>query len=147
MEASRPLNLNGILVEGFGFTFHKGKVTEFHARKGKEALETLLATDAGSVRLGEVALVPFDSNISNLNLLFYSTLFDENAACHLALGDSYPTTRKGGEAMSDKELRACGMNTSAIHVDFMFGTEDMMCDGITADGETVPVMRNGNFVF
>jgi len=147
VEASRPLNLNGTLVEGFGFTFHKGKVVDFHARKGKEALETLLETDAGSRRLGEVALVPYDSNISNLNLLFYSTLFDENAACHLALGASYPTTCVAGEGMTDPELRQHGMNTSAIHVDFMFGTEDLSCDGLLADGTAVPVFRKGNFVF
>ena len=147
VEASRPLNLNGILVEGFGFTFHKGKVVDFHARRGKDALETLLNTDSGSRRLGEVALVPYDSNISNLNLLFYDTLFDENAACHLALGASYPTTRKNGERMSERELRAAGMNTSAIHEDFMFGTEDLSCDGLLPDGTSVPVFRAGNFVF
>ncbi|MBR2677540.1 MAG: aminopeptidase [Solobacterium sp.] len=145
--ASRPLNLGGTLIENFRFTFHKGKVTAFSAKKGKDALEMLLESDNGARRLGEVALVPFDSNISNLNLLFYNTLFDENAACHLALGASYPTTRTGGDAMREKELRACGMNTSSIHVDFMFGTEDLLCDGITADNRRVPVFRKGNFVF
>ncbi len=147
VAASRPLNLDGTLIEDFRFTFHKGKVIDFSARKGKDALEMLLESDKGSRRLGEVALVPFDSNISNLNLLFYETLFDENAACHLALGASYPTTWEGGDALSEKELRARGMNTSSVHVDFMFGTEDLLCDGITADGEQVPVFRKGNFVF
>lgn len=145
--ASRPLNHNGSLVEDFSFTFHKGKVTDFTARKGKKTLESILSSDDGSVRLGEVALVPFDSNISNLDILFYDTLFDENAACHLALGASYPTTIRKGEDMDKKQLRAHGMNTSSVHEDFMFGTPDLEADGILADGTRVPVFRKGNFVF
>ena len=145
--ASRPLNLSGTLVDGFSFDFHKGKVVSFRAKKGKTALETLLASDKGAVRLGEVALVPYDSRISDLHILFYDTLFDENAACHLALGASYPTTVKGGDALSEKELRALGMNVSSVHEDFMFGTEDLSADGISADGCVVPVFRKGRFVF
>ena len=91
--------------------------------------------------------MPYDSSISNLNLLFYETLIDENAACHLALGASYPTCIKGGEHMSDKELRAAGGNVSAIHEDFMFGTEDLSVTGIHKDGSETPVFRHGNFVF
>ncbi len=145
--ASRPLCIGGSMIDGFSFEFHKGKVTSWKAKKGAKTLASLLKSDAGSVRLGEVALVPFDSSISNLNLLFYETLFDENAACHLALGASYPTCIKGGEHMSDKELRAAGGNVSAIHEDFMFGTEDLSVTGIHKDGSETPVFRHGNFVF
>jgi len=145
--ASRPLVENGHVIDRFGFTFHKGKVVEYHAAKGKKTLESILSSDRGSVRLGEVALVPYDSPISRMNLMFYETLFDENAACHLALGASYPTCMEGGETMSDRELRALGSNVSSVHVDFMFGTEDLMADGITKDGSEVPVFRNGSFVF
>ncbi len=147
VAASRPLCIDGQIIDGFSFTFHKGKVTDWKAKKGAATLEALLASDSGSVRLGEVALVPYDSSISNLNLLFYDTLFDENAACHLALGAAYPTSVKGGELMSDKELRQAGLNVSSIHEDFMFGTEDLSVTGIASDGAETPVFRNGNFVF
>ena len=147
VAASRPLCIDGQIIDGFSFTFHKGKVTDWTAKKGAATLEALLASDSGSVRLGEVALVPYDSSISNLNLLFYDTLFDENAACHLALGAAYPTSVKGGELMSDKELRQAGLNVSSIHEDFMFGTEDLSVTGIASDGAETPVFRNGNFVF
>ena len=147
VAASRPLCLDGRIIDGFSFRFHKGKVVEWKAKKGAKSLESLLATDSGSVRLGEVALVPYDSSISNLNILFYDTLFDENAACHLALGASYPTCIDGGDRMSDKELRAAGGNVSAVHEDFMFGTADLAVTGIAPDGTETPVFRNGNFVF
>ncbi len=147
VAASRPLCIGGQIVDGFSLTFHKGKVTDWKAKKGAKTLESLLASDSGSVRLGEVALVPYDSSISNLNLLFYETLFDENAACHLALGAAYPTCVKGGEQMSDKELRAAGLNVSSVHEDFMFGTEDLSVTGIASDGAETPVFRKGNFVF
>ena len=146
VKASRPLNMDGQMIEDFGFTFHEGKVTDWHAGKGAKTLESILSADEGAVRIGEVALVPYDSPISNLNLLFYNTLFDENAACHLALGASYPTTVKGGEAMDGEELLNLGANQSAVHVDFMFGTEDLSADGIREDGTVVPIFRNGNFV-
>ncbi len=147
VTASRPLCVDGQMIDGFSFTFHKGKVVEWKASKGKKTLAQLLASDSGSMRLGEVALVPYDSSIRELNLLFYDTLFDENAACHLALGASYPTSLEAGEFMDEAELRKCGANVSSIHVDFMFGTEDLSVTGITADGTTVEVFRNGNFVF
>lgn len=145
--ASLPLNHDGALIDHFSFEFHKGKVVNYKAAKGKKTLESILKADRGSVRLGEVALVPYDSAVSNTNLLFYNTLFDENAACHLALGACYPTTIEGGESLSDKELLKLGGNSSCMHVDFMFGTEDLSADGILPDGSEVPVFRKGNFVF
>ena len=147
VTASRPLCVDGQIIDQFSFTFRKGKVTDWKAKKGKKTLEGLLKSDSGSVRLGEVALVPYDSNISNLNLLFYETLFDENAACHLALGAAYPTSVAGGEQFDDAQLRKAGLNTSMIHVDFMFGTEDLTVTGIAKDGSKTAVFRGGNFVF
>ncbi len=144
--ASLPLSYQGRLIDKFSLTFKDGAVTDFDAEIGKEALAGLLDTDEGSRRLGEVALIPHDSPISNLGILFYNTLFDENASCHLALGDCYPETVKNGIGMDRKELLKKGGNESANHVDFMFGTADMNIDGIK-NGEAVPVFRNGNFVF
>lgn len=145
VAASRPLDLNGTLVENFRFTFKDGEVTDFQAEKGAEALEHLLNTDENSRRLGEAALVPYDSPISRMNLLFYDTLFDENASCHLALGDSYPTQIEGGVAMSEEQLLAHGGNVSSVHVDFMIGTQDLNIQGIDQEGKEVPVFRNGSF--
>ena len=144
--ASMPLSYRGTLVENFSFTFKDGKVVDFSAEKGGDAIKGLLDTDEGSRSLGEVALIPYDSPISNMGLLFYETLFDENASCHLALGDSYPNTLAGGEKLSDDELLAAGGNRSVNHVDFMVGTADLSIDGITEDGKAVPVFRNGGFV-
>ena len=112
----------------------------------KPLLRQLIATDEGSARLGEVALVPFDSPISRSGILFFNTLFDENAACHLALGKAYPTCLQGGEAMDSVTLLQHGVNDSLIHEDFMIGSRDLSITGITQDGQEVPVFRNGNFV-
>ena len=144
--ASRPLVVGGQIVEGFSFEFHKGKVVSWKAKKGRKTLESLLGTDAGSMRLGEVALVPYSGSVSQLNRLFYNTLFDENAACHLALGASYPTCLSGGELMSEAELKRAGSNVSAIHEDFMFGTADLSVDGIDENGDVIAIFREGNFV-
>lgn len=144
--ASRPLLYNGNLIKEFHFTFIDGKVCEYDAKEGKALLTELLNMDEGSSYLGEVALVPYDSAISQSQLLFYSTLFDENAACHLALGDAYPTTVKDGLIKSEAELKQCGFNISLVHEDFMFGTADMKVTGETQDGEWVAVFENGNFV-
>ena len=108
--------------------------------------EQLLAMDEGARHLGEAALVPYNSPISNSGILFYNTLFDENAACHLALGKAYPTCIQGGEKMNSVELAQHGVNDSLIHEDFMIGTKDMEIDGVKADGTLVPVFRQGNFV-
>lgn len=143
--SSMPLNYNGNLIENFSFTFKDGVVVDFDAEKGKEVLKELLNTDDGAKRLGEVALVPFDSPISNQNILFFNTLFDENASCHFALGKAYPICVKGGEEMTSEELRAAGANDSLTHVDFMVGTEDLEIIGIKEDNTEVEIFINGNF--
>jgi aminopeptidase len=146
VKSSKPLLYNGILIEELSLTFQNGRVIAYSARAGAETLGHLLDTDAGSRHLGEVALVPYDSPISNTGILFYNTLFDENAACHLALGEAYPTTI-GGEERSEEALRRKGLNTSLSHEDFMIGAADTAIDGITQAGERVAVFRDGNFVF
>lgn len=144
--ASKPLSYSGKVIDGFWFRFENGKVVDFGAKQEEEILKSLLDFDEGSRYLGEVALVPYDSPISNSNILFFNTLFDENAACHLALGMPYPENVKGGANMSEEELKASGANESSQHEDFMFGTKEMNIDGIQQDGTVVPVFRNGNFV-
>ena len=143
--SSMPLNYNGNLIEGFWFLFKDGLVVDFGARKGAETLKELLDTDEGARRLGEVALVPHDSPISNLGILFYNTLFDENASCHFALGKAYPTCIDGGTDMSTEQLQAAGANDSLVHVDFMVGSADLDITGIRPDGTEVAVFRKGNF--
>ena len=145
--ASKPLNHNGQLIKDFWFRFENGKVVEHGAKEGIEVLNEMLDVDEGSRHLGEVALVPYDSPISQSGILFYNTLYDENAACHLALGMCYAENLKGGTEMDEEELKAHGGNTSLQHIDFMFGTADMSIDGIQYDGTVIPVFRNGNFVF
>ncbi|MBQ2658955.1 MAG: aminopeptidase [Erysipelotrichaceae bacterium] len=145
--ASKPLSYNGKVIEDFWFRFENGKVIDFDAKKEKETLKQLLEFDEGSSYLGEVALVPYDSPISKSGILFFNTLYDENAACHLALGRPYPENIKGGEQMSKEELAEHGANDSMQHEDFMFGTKEMDIDGIQKDGTVVPVFRKGNFVF
>lgn len=145
--ASKPLVLGGNIVDGFHLVLKDGKVVEVHAEVGEEILKHEMSIDEGASRFGEVALVPFDSPISNSGVLFYNTLFDENASCHFAFGKAYPTCIKGGSEMSEDERKAHGLNNSITHVDFMVGTSDLSIDGITDSGETVPVFRNGNFVF
>ena len=144
--ASKPLLFSGKRIENFHLTFKDGKVVDYDAEKGKETLKQLLETDEGSVSLGEVALVPYDSPVSKMNILFCDTLYDENAACHLALGACYPENLKGGLEMSEEELSAHHGNISAIHEDFMFGTAELNVDGIKEDGTVIPVFRHGNFV-
>ncbi len=145
--ASKPLSYNGKVIEDFWLRFENGKVVDFDAKKEKDALQKLLEFDEGSSYLGEVALVEYDSPVSQSGILFFNTLYDENAACHLALGRPYPENIKGGEQMSKEELLAHGANDSMQHEDFMFGTREMNIDGIQKDGTAVPVFRNGNFVF
>ena len=147
VKATRPLNVNGNLVEGFSLTFKDGKVVDCKAERGAEILKELFSTDEGASYLGEVALVPYDSPISKSGVLFFNTLFDENAACHLAFGKAYPTCIEGGEAMTSVELLQRGVNDSLVHEDFMVGSKDLAIDGIEADGTRVPVFREGNFAF
>lgn len=143
--STKPLNYGGNLINDFSLTFKDGKVIDFTAKEGYDSLNELLNTDEGSKYLGEVALVPYDSPISNSNILFYNTLFDENASCHLALGKAYPSCIKNGENMSEDELLNANSNISLVHVDFMIGSKDLDIIGITQDLEEVQVFKNGNF--
>ena len=143
--AALPLVHNGNIIENFHFVIKDGKIVEAHAEKGEDILKAAIAEDEGASYFGEVALVPYDSPISNQKILFYNTLFDENAACHLAFGEAYPECVKGGEAMSKEELKAAGLNDSNTHVDFMVGTADLSIIGTTKDGREIPVFVNGNF--
>ena len=147
VAASKPLNFNGNLIEGFKLTFQEGKVVDYSAEKGEEILKGLLETDEGARYLGEVALVPYDSPISQSGILFYNTLFDENASCHLALGKAYPTCIEGGESMDSVTLLQHGVNDSLLHEDFMIGTRDLDIVGTTKDGRQVQVFKDGNFAF
>lgn len=144
--STKPLNVRGKIIPEFKLVFKDGRVVDFEASKEYETLKTLLETDEGSKSLGEVALVSYDSPISKLNVLFYNTLFDENASCHLALGNAYSMNIKGGTTMTEEELKKYGYNVSNIHVDFMFGSSDMEITGITKKGEKVAIFRKGNFV-
>lgn len=144
--SSKPLANNGNVIDEFWVEFKDGAVVDFDAKVGKEALAGILNQDGdNSRRLGEVALVPYDSPISNSDVLFYNTLFDENASCHIALGAAYPTTVKGGNEMSTEELLENNVNDSIIHVDFMIGTKDLNIVGKKYDGTEVPVFKDGNW--
>lgn len=145
VRSSKPLNYGGNMIDNFSITFENGKIVSFKAEEGYETLQKLIETDEGSHYLGEVALVPHDSPISNTNLIFYNTLFDENASHHLAIGNAYSFALEGGKQMSEEELEAAGANSSITHVDFMIGSSDMDIDGITKDGERVPLFRQGNW--
>lgn len=145
VRSSKPLNYGGNMIDNFSITFENGKIVSFEAEEGYETLQKLIETDEGSQYLGEVALVPHDSPISNTNLIFYNTLFDENASHHLAIGNAYSFALEGGKQMSEEELEAAGANSSITHVDFMIGSGDMDIDGITHNGERVPLFRKGNW--
>ncbi len=144
--ASKPLSYQGRVIENFWLRFENGKVVDFGAEKEADTLRKLVEFDEGSCYLGEVALVPYDSPVSRSGILFFNTLYDENAACHLALGACYPENLQGGTEMNEEELAAHGANNSMTHCDFMFGTADMDIDGILPDGTRVPVFRKGNYV-
>lgn len=144
--ATKPLNYQGNLVEDFWLDFKDGKVVDYGAKKELATLKNLVDLDEGSSRLGEVALISHDSPISNSNILFYNTLFDENASCHLALGRAYPMNVKGGTDMTPEQLKAAGANSSMTHVDFMFGSEDMNIVGTKKDGSKVQIFEKGNFI-
>ncbi|RBP43991.1 aminopeptidase [Garciella nitratireducens] len=145
--STKPLNYNGNLIDEFTLVFKEGKVIDFSAKKGYETLKNLLETDSGACYLGEVALVPYDSPISQSGILFYNTLFDENASCHLAFGKAYPTCLKEGEKMNQEELEKAGVNNSLIHVDFMVGSKDLQIIGTNSKGEEIQIFRDGNFAF
>ena len=145
VKGTKPYVYNGQLIEGFSVTFKDGVVVDYSAEKNAELLGQLLDSDEGARRIGEIALVPASSPINRSGVLFYNTLFDENAACHIAFGAGYPTTVKGGAAMTTEELLACGVNDSAIHEDVMVGAEDMTITGLTKSGETVTIFENGEW--
>ena len=142
--AAMPLVHDGNIIDKFRFVVREGKIVEATAEKGEDVLRAAISVDEGAAYFGEVALVPYDSPISNLKLLFYNTLFDENAACHLAFGEAYPCI-EGGRDMSKEQLKEKGLNDSITHVDFMIGTEDLSIVGTTHDGREIPVFVEGNF--
>lgn len=144
---TKPLVYQGNVIDGFTLTFEKGKIVEAKAETGQELLNEMITADEGAAYLGEVALVPHRSPISDSDILFYNTLFDENASNHLAIGDSYPTCYEGARDLERNQLEAIGLNTSIVHEDFMIGSDSMDIDGITADGSKEPIFRNGNWAF
>lgn len=145
--ATKPLHYQGNLIEGIELVFRDGKVVDYKASEGRDILGNLLSLDEGAKYLGEVALVPYNSPIAESGLLFYNTLFDENASCHLALGKAYPTCIVGGDDMSSEELLKIGINDSLIHEDFMIGSADLTVVGTTDNGEKISIMKKGNFAF
>jgi aminopeptidase len=147
VASTKPLSYGGNIIDRFSVTFENGRIVDYKAEEGEEFLKRLVETDEGSHYLGEVALVPFNSPISQSNVLFYNTLFDENASNHLAIGSAYAFCIEGGKKMSSEELKENGLNESITHVDFMIGSAEMDIDGITADGKTEPVFRKGNWAF
>lgn len=144
--ATKPLNYQGKLIDKFWLEFKEGKVVDFHADIEHDALKNLLDTDEGSRYIGEIALISHDSPISNTNILFLNTLFDENASCHMALGRAYPMNIKNGVNLEIAELVKKGYNNSMVHSDFMFGSVDMEITGLTQDGKEVQVFSKGNYV-
>ena len=147
VHSTKPLSYQGQLIDKFWIKFHEGKAVEWNAEVNNQLLTKLITMDEGSAYLGECALVPYDSPIRNSGVLFYNTLFDENAACHLALGMGFADTIENFHERTLEECRALGVNDSMIHEDFMIGSEDMNIDAICADGKTVPIFRNGNWAF
>ena len=144
--ATKPLDYQGNLIEDFWLEFNDGKVVDYDAKENKKTLENLLNFDEGSRYLGEVALIAYDSPINKAGILFFNTLFDENASCHLALGRAYPMNIKGGTEMTKEELKEKGYNDSMSHSDFMFGSKDLDIVGTTKNGKKVQIFKNGNFV-
>lgn len=145
--AALPLVDNGNIIDKFHFVVKDGRIVEARAEVGEEFLKAAYTVDEGACRFGEVALVPYDSPISNQGILYYNTLFDENARCHLAFGEAYPECLKGGNAMTREELKEHGLNWSINHVDFMVGTADLSIVGTTHDGREIPVFIDGKFAF
>ena len=146
LYSAMPLVYNGQIIDGFSITFKKGKIVDFSATTGYTVLKELIETDEGTLRLGEVALIGKNSPIAKSGILFYNTLFDENASCHLAIGKAYPTTVKGGESLTTAELKKLGANDSVEHVDFMIGTPDLSVVGIKKTGEKVQIFKDGDWV-
>lgn len=146
VTSTKPLSHQGAMIENISVIFKAGRIVEAHAAKGEQVLQKMIETDDGARRLGEVALVPHSSPIAASGLLFMNTLFDENAACHIALGQAYSTCLRDGDTLTPEQLTARGANTSLIHVDWMIGSSQINVDGITAAGDTEPVIRTGEWV-
>ncbi len=147
VKATLPLFHAGKIISDFGITFKDGKAIGFQAKENQDILEGILEADEGAHHLGEVALVPNSSPIAQSKMMFYNTLFDENAACHIALGRAYRSTMKGGEEMTDEEFHAAGGNDSLVHEDFMIGSDKIDIDGLTKDGKAEPIFRQGEWAF
>ena len=146
VRSTKPLSYGGVLIEGFSLQFAEGRVVDVKAERGEAVLRQLVDTDQGAGRLGEIALVPHSSPVAQSGLLFYNTLFDENAASHVALGAAYRFTLGGGESISNEDFEGAGGNQSAIHVDFMIGSAELDVDGIAKNGTAEPLMRKGEWV-
>lgn len=145
VTSTKPLSYAGVLINDIQLTFEAGKIVSATASSGEAVLQQLISTDDGAKSLGEVSLVPFHSPISESGIVFYNTLFDENASCHLAIGAAYPSNIKNGTTMDTEARQAKGQNESVVHVDFMIGSSDMQVDGILPDGSSVPVFRDGDW--
>lgn len=147
VHSTKPLVYGGNVINDFSLTFKEGKIVDFTAKEGYETLGKLIGTDEGSHYLGEVALVPFKSPISDTNIVFFNTLYDENASCHFALGSAYKTCIKNGDSIKEEDMDKFGVNTSLTHVDFMIGSDDMNIIGITNNGEEIQIFNDGNWAF
>ena len=145
LVASKPLSYMGELIENFSIRFKDGKVCEVKAEKGQKLLETMVKMDEGASMLGEVALIPFASPINETGILFYNTLFDENAACHVALGMGFRECYPNSEGMTTEELLEKGVNDSMIHVDFMIGTKDLSIVGTNSKGDMIQIFKDGEW--
>ena len=145
--SSMPLSYRGEIIDNFSLTFKNGKAVEVRAEKNEELLREMISMDEGASRLGECAFVPYDSPIRESGIMFYETLFDENAACHLAMGEGFTNTVTDFSAYSKEELHKMGVNDSTVHVDFMIGTDDLSIIGITEDNKEFPIFKNGNWAF
>ena len=145
--ATKPLSYNGELIENFYFIFKEGKVVECHAERGEELLKQMISMDEGAAYLGECALVPFESPVNQTGILFYNTLFDENAVCHFAIGRGFADCIKDFTKYSHKEMEDLGLNQSMIHVDFMIGSKDLSIDAYTKDGKKVSIFKDGTWNF
>ena len=146
VTASKPLSYQGTMIEGIQVRFEQGRIVEARATRGQEVLENLISTDDGAHRLGEVALVPHSSPIARSGLLFFNTLFDENAASHIALGQAYTSCLRDGDKLTPEQLATKGANDSLIHVDWMIGSDKLDIDGITASNSAEALMRKGEWV-
>ena len=146
VRSTKPLSYQGTFIDGISVRFEKGRIVEGHAEKGEDVFRKMISTDEGAARLGEVALVPHSSPISATGIIFNETLFDENAASHIAVGQAYSDNMKDVDKLSSEERLAKGMNASLIHVDWMIGSGELDVDGVLKDGKSEPLMRKGEWV-